>query len=226
VFVQEAEARATALKFSVNPNSSLNVKPTELLAALQTNTVQMAVYPLTCAVTTVPEFSLAGLPGLVPDLDAAHALKGSEIHGMLQSLAEVNGIRILTWWWAPGGLFAKNRQISDPASVRGLRMRAADPLFELMLKEAGASVTSMPSTNIYAAMQSNSLGAFGTTYEAFMSLRLSEQAKFATVGTSLFMGFCPLVMSLTTSNTLTPDQKTALEEAAVIAHPCVGVTHQ
>jgi TRAP-type transport system periplasmic protein len=217
VFVQEVEARAKGLKFSVYPNSSLNVKPTELLAALQINTVGMAVYPLTYGVTKVPEFSLAGLPGLVPDLDAAHALKGSEIHSMLQSLAEVNGIRILTWWWAPGGLFAKNRQISDPASVRGLRMRAADPLFELMLKGAGAYVTNMPSTDIYAAMQSNTLDAIGTTYEAFMSLRLSEQAKFATVGTSLFMGFCPLVISLKTWNTLTPDQKTAVEEAAAIS---------
>jgi TRAP-type C4-dicarboxylate transport system substrate-binding protein len=51
-----------------------------------------------------------------------------------------------------------------------------------------------------------------------MSLRLSEQAKFATVGTSLFMGFCPLVMSLKTWNTLTSDQKTAVEEAAAISN--------
>jgi TRAP-type transport system periplasmic protein len=217
VFVQEAEARAKDLRFRVYANSSLNIKPTEVLIALQTNALSMAVYPLTCAVNKVPEFSLAGLPGLVPDLDAAHTLKGSEIHTMLQSLAEANGIHIVTWWWAPGGLFAKSRPISDPASVRGLRMRGADPLFELMLKEAGASVTNMPSTDIYAAMQSNTLDAIGTTYEAFVSLRLADQAKFATVGASLFMGFCPLVMSLKMWNALTPDQKVAVEEAAAIS---------
>ena len=211
VFVQEVEARANGLKFRIYPNSSLNVKPAELLAALQTNTVAMAVYPLTYGVTKVPEFSLAGLPGLVPDLDAAHALKGCEIHSMLQSLAEANGIRIVTWWWSPGGLFAKNRQISDPASVRGLRMRAADPLFELMLKGAGASVTNMPSTDIYAAMQSNTLDAIGTTYEAFMSLRLSEQAKFATVSTSLH-GVCPLVMSLKTWTRSHPTRRPRLRK--------------
>jgi TRAP-type C4-dicarboxylate transport system substrate-binding protein len=217
VFVQEVEARAHDLKFRIYPNSSLNFKPTELLAALQSNAVTLAVYPLTYAVGEVPEFSLDGLPGLVPDLDAARALKGSEIHGMLQSLAEANGIRILTWWWAPGGLFAKKLPITDPASVRGLRMRAADPLFELMLKEAGASVANMPSTDIYAAMRSNKLDAIGTTYEAFVSLRLSEQAKFATIGTSLFMGFCPLVISLKAWNMLTPEQKFAVEESAAIS---------
>src|SRR5262249_32962632 len=138
VFVQEVEARATGLKFRIYPNSSLNIKPTEVLAALQSNTLEMAVYPLVYGVDKVPEFSLAGLPGLVPDLNAAHALKGSEIHATLQSLAEANGIHIVTWWWAPGGLFSKNRPITGPASVRGLKMRAGDAMFEVMLREAGA----------------------------------------------------------------------------------------
>jgi TRAP-type C4-dicarboxylate transport system substrate-binding protein len=86
-----------------------------------------------------------------------------------------------------------------------------------MLKEAGASVMNMPSTDIYSAMQSGQLDAIGTTYEAFMSLRLYEQAKFATIGSSLFMGFCPLVMSLSTWNKLTSEQRAAFEEAATIS---------
>ena len=217
VFVQEVEARAAGLKFRIYPNSSLKLKPTEVLAALQNNTLEMAVHPLVYNIDKVPEFSLAGLPGLVPDLNAAHVLKGSEIHATLQSLAEANGFHIVTWWWAPGGLFSKSRPITGPASVQGLRMRGADPLFEFMLKEAGASISSMPSTDLYAAMQSGQLDAIGTTYEAFMSLRLAEQARFATVGTSLFMGFCPLVMSLGTWNKLTPEQKAAIEQAATIA---------
>lgn len=168
--MQEAEARAKALKFRIYPNSSLNIKPGELLNAMQNSTLEMAVYPLVYAVGKVREFSLAGLRGFVPNLEAAQALKGSEIYTTLQSIAEANGIRILTWWWAPGGFLAKNREISDPKSVQGLKMRAAEPLFELMLKDAGASVTNMPSTEIYAAMQSGSLDAILTTYQTFVSL--------------------------------------------------------
>jgi TRAP-type C4-dicarboxylate transport system substrate-binding protein len=217
VCAQEAEARAEGLKFRVYPNSSLQIKPTQLLAALQSNALAMAVYPLTYGVGEVPEFSLAGLPGLVPDLDAAHALRGSELHTQLQALAQANGIRILTWWWAPGGFFSKNRPIADPGSVRGLRMRGGDPLFEQMLTAAGAAVTNMPSTDIYAALQSDRLDAIATTYEAFVSLRLAEQTKFATVGSSLFMGFCPLVVSLKTWDALSPEQRTAIEKAAAIS---------
>jgi TRAP-type transport system periplasmic protein len=217
VFVQEVESRVKGLKFRVYPNSSL-MGPNDQLAALQNNTLEMAVFPLSYAVSKVREFSLARLPGLVPNLQAAQALKGSEIHATLQSIAAANGIRIVTWWWAPGGFFAKNREITDPSSVRGLKMRGAEPLFEQMLKEAGASIASMPSTDVQAAMKAGALDAIGTTYEAFMSLRLYEQVKFATIGSpNLFMGFSPLMMSLASWNKLTPEQRAAIEEAAEIS---------
>src|SRR5215468_7641094 len=83
VFVQEVEARAKDLKFRIFAKSSLNIQPPEVLRALRDNRLQMAIYPLTYAVGEVPEFSLAGLPGLVPDLDAARALKSSAIHDTL-----------------------------------------------------------------------------------------------------------------------------------------------
>jgi TRAP-type C4-dicarboxylate transport system substrate-binding protein len=218
IFAQEAEMRAHGLKFRVYPNSSLNIKPRDQLDALQSGKLEMAVYPLVYAVSKVPEFSLAGLPGIVPNLAASQALKSSEIFAMLQSIAEDNGIRLLALFWNPGGFLARSREISVPKSVEGLRMRVSDPLFGLMLKQAGATVTTMPSNEIYAGMQSGSLDAIVTTYETILSQKIYEQAKFATVGSpSLFMGFSPLVMAQSTWKRLTPEQQTAVEEAAVIA---------
>ncbi|HEU4381740.1 MAG TPA: hypothetical protein VFR73_24470, partial [Hyphomicrobiaceae bacterium] len=66
-------------------------------------------------------------------------------------------------------------------------------------------------------MRSDKLDAVITTYESFMSLGLAEHAKFATIGSSLFMDFCPLVMSLTAWKKLTPEQRKAFEEAAAIS---------
>src|SRR5262245_33442524 len=191
VFAQEVEARAKGLKLRAYPNSSLNISPTEILDALQSNALDMAVYPLTYAVTKAPEFSLSGLPGLVPDLEAAQALKGSEIHAMLQSLAEAHGIRILTWWWAPGGLFAQSKVISDPTSVRGLKMRGADPLFELMLKEAGASVANMPSTDVYPRVQGMSVYCLAHPLQILFLLALFRAAKFCKLWHSRFNGLLP-----------------------------------
>jgi TRAP-type C4-dicarboxylate transport system substrate-binding protein len=214
VFAQEVEVR-TSMKLRIEANASL--KPAELLTALQARRLEMAVFPLSYAVAKVPEFSLAGLPGLVPDLDAARELKGSQMHVTLQTLAEAKGIRILTWWWVPGGFFTKDMQIFGPTSVLRLRMQAASPLFERTLKAAGATVVDLPMTEVAAAMQSDKLDAVVTTYETFMSLRLAGQAKFATIGSSLFMDFCPLVMSLDAWKKLTPEQKKAFQEAADIS---------
>ena len=117
IFAQEAELRAPGLKFRIYPNSSLNIKPRDVLDALQGEKLEMAVYPLVLGVAKVPEFSLAGLPGLVPDFAAAQTLKSSEVYDMLRSIAEENGIRILALLWNPGGFLSKSRAISDPKSV-------------------------------------------------------------------------------------------------------------
>jgi TRAP-type C4-dicarboxylate transport system substrate-binding protein len=218
IFAQEAEMRTRGLKFRIYPNSSFNIKPRELLDALQNEKLEMAIFPLVYAAPKVPEFSLAGLPGIVPNSAAAKALKSSEVFTMLQSIGEENGIRILALFWNPGGFLTKSREISEPKSVEGLRMRVSDPLFGLMLKHVGASATMMPSNEIYGAMQSGSLDGVVTTYETILSLKIFEQAKFATVGgPALFMGFSPLIMSLGTWKRLTPEQQAAVEEAAAIS---------
>ena len=217
VFVREVEKRTRELSLRVYPNSSLNIKPNDLLEALQGELVEMAIYPLVYAVSKAPEFSVAGLPALIPNVAAAHALKSSAIFLMLQSLAKDNGFRILALLWNPGGFLTKHREITGPTSVQGLRMRVSEPLFGLMLKHAGASVKTMPSNEIVAALQSGSLDSVVTTYETMMSLKLYELARFATVGSpSVFMGFSPLVISLSTWRRLTVEQQAIFEEAAAI----------
>jgi TRAP-type transport system periplasmic protein len=218
VFVGEVEKRTRELSLRVYPSSSLNIKPSDLFVALQDGSVEMAIYPLVYAASKVPEFSLAGLPALVPNVEAAHALKSSAIFLMLQSLAEDNGFRILALLWNPGGFLGKQREISGPASVHGLRIRVSEPLFGVMLKDAGASVTTMPSNEILGALQSGSLDSVVTTYETMLSLKIYEVAKFATIGSpSVFMGFSPLVVSLSTWQKLTPEQQAIFDEAAAIA---------
>jgi TRAP-type transport system periplasmic protein len=224
IFAQEVEVRYPALKVRVTPGSPL--KPAEMLAALQTGKLEMAVFPLSYAGAKVPEFALAGLPGLVPDLDAARELKGSSMHVTLQALAQAQGIRLLTWWWVPGGFFTKDVQVFGPSSVRGVRMHATNPLFERTLKAAGASVISVPSADLAAAMRADKLDAVVTTYESFMSLRLAEQAKFATIGSSLFMDFCPLVVSVAAWKKLTPQQQKVFEEAAAISDAYFDATQR
>lgn len=216
VFVEEVNKRDPSLKFRIYPSGSLNIKPVAQLDAMQQGTLEMAVYTMSYAVGKIPEFSIVIMPGTINSLDYAMKLKGSKFHERLEQIAEENGIRIITWWWTPGGFATKDRPIGGPETVKGLSMRAADPTFEAMLKAAGASVHNMPSTEIYPALQSGVLNGTLTSAETFVSMRLYEQTKFATVGGdyTLWMLLQPLVMSKQHWDKLTPAQKKAFQEAA------------
>jgi TRAP-type C4-dicarboxylate transport system substrate-binding protein len=216
VFVKEVNARDPSLKFRIYPAQSLGIKPVAQLDALQNGTLEMAVFPMSYAVGKAQEFSIIIMPGTVPTLEHAMKLRGTPFQKKLQDLAHANGIHIVTWWWTPGAFAAKEREITGPKSVEGLKMRAADPTFESMLKAAGASVISIPSTEIYPSLQSGVLSGTLTSAETFVSMRLYEQTKFATTPGkyALWMLLQPLVMSKQHWDKLTPAQQKIFEEAA------------
>jgi len=216
LFVQEVNKRDPSLKFRIFPASSLNIKPVAQLDALQNGTLEMAVFPMSYAVGKAKEFSIIIMPGTVPTLAHAMKLRGTPFQAKFNELAEQHGVRVITWWWTPGAFATKDREITGPKSVDGLKMRAADPTFESMLKAAGASVVSMPSTEIYPSLQSGVLNGTLTSAETFVSMRLYEQTKYATVPSqrALWMLLQPLVMSKQHWDKLTPAQKKIFEEAA------------
>ncbi|MEP6607723.1 MAG: TRAP transporter substrate-binding protein DctP [Burkholderiaceae bacterium] len=216
VFVKEVNALDPNLKFRIYPSQSLGIKPVAQLDALQNGTLEMAVFPMSYAVGKAQEFSITIMPGTIPTLDHAMKLKGTPFHKKLQDLAHANGIHIVTWWWTPGAFASKNREITMPKSVDGLKMRAADPTFEAMLRAAGASVSNMASTEIYPALQSGVLDGALTSAETFVSMRLYEQTKFTTTPGqyALWMLLQPLVMSKQHWDKLTPAQQKIFEQAA------------
>jgi len=216
VFVKEVNARDPNIKFRIYPASSLNIKPVAQLDALQNGTLEMAVFPMSYAVGKAAEFSIIIMPGTVPTLEHAMKLRGTAFQQKFNELSDKHGIRVITWWWTPGAFATKDREITGPKSVDGLKMRAADPTFESMLKAAGASVVSMASTEIYPALQSGVLNGTLTSAETFVSMRLYEQTKYATVPSkySLWMLLQPLVMSKQHYDKLTPQQKKIFEQAA------------
>jgi TRAP-type C4-dicarboxylate transport system substrate-binding protein len=67
----------------------------------------------------------------------------------------------------------------------------------MILKEAGASVVSLPSNEIYAAMQTGAMDAAMTSSTSFISFRLEEVAKALTTGRAgaYWFMFEPLMMS-------------------------------
>lgn len=219
LFAEEVTKRDPSITFRIYPGRSLIASPTKQIDALQDGTVEMSVYPLVYAAGKVPDFSITLMPGAFASIDEAVKLKNSPFYDKLQDIAMENGIRVMTWWWTPGGFATKDREVAGPDSVRGLKMRAADPYMEKVLQAMGASVVSMPSTEIYPAVQSGVLDGLMTSAESFISMRIYEQTRHATLGGdyTLFLLLQPLVMSRQHWEKLTDEQKKIFEEAATIS---------
>jgi TRAP-type C4-dicarboxylate transport system substrate-binding protein len=97
-----------------------------------------------------------------------------------------------------------------PEDVTGLKIRAAGKMFERMLHEGcGAAITSMPSSEIYFALQTGVLDACMTSSSSFESYRLYEQVKYYTSPrkTTTWYMFEPFVISMITWKRLSPENQ-------------------
>jgi len=91
----------------------------------------------------------------------------------------------------------------------------------MMLKTAGAIVLSLPSDEIYAAMQTGSLDAAVTSSTSLISFRLQEVSKNVTTGRhgSFWFMLEPLLMSKIVYDGLTPEQQRAITEVGTSLEP-------
>jgi TRAP-type C4-dicarboxylate transport system substrate-binding protein len=217
IFAEEAGLRSPELNFRIYPQLSLGLSRDEQLEALQSGKLDLAVLPLVFSMKKIPEFSLALLPGLIPNLATARALKGSEVHAKLQEVAAANGLRIITWWWMRGGFATTSKEVTTPLSVKGLKLQTCG-LAGMLLTGAGAQLADEPWEEISLRMEMGALDGVAVPYEDFLRMRLHKYAKFGTFGgPSILTCFSPMIMSKKTWDRLTREQKQSIEEAAEVS---------
>ena len=197
----------------VYPAKSL-YKPKAQWDAMRQGALDMSVFPLDYASGKVPQLSITLMPCSVSSMEQAMSWRDKPIGKRLAQILEENGVKILVWAWLDGGIGSTVRQIRVPSDVKGLKMRAAGKKFEYMLREAGASITSMPSSELYQALSTGVLNACLTSTASFVSYRLYEQLKYMNAPQDYAIWYMaePLVMSMKTWNRLTPEQQRVFEE--------------
>jgi len=214
-FAAELKRRSPELRIMTHPQLSIGLTRDEQLTALQSGKLAFAVLPFFVASKTIPEFSLALLPGLVPDLAVARTLKNSLIHAEMQKIAAANGLRIVTWWWMRGGFALTAPRPITAEFVSGLTLQSCGLMQELLLN-AGAHLGDEPASEVPMLLDMGELDGVAMPYEEFLALRLHEHTKFATFGgPSLITCFSPMLMSKKVWDSLSAEQRLATEDAAV-----------
>ncbi len=203
------------IKFRYYPAKSL-FKPKEQWDAMRKGALDMAVFPLDYASGKVPQLSITLMPCAVSSIEEGSSWRNKPIGKKVEGLMEKSGVKNLIWAWFDGGIGSNVRQIKVPADVKGTKLRAAGKKFEYMMQQAGASVTSMPSSEAYHALATGVLDTMLTSSASFVSYRLYEVLKYLNVPRDYSIWYMAenLCLSMKTWNRLTPEQQKIFQEVA------------
>ena len=203
------------LEIRVYPGEAL-YKARDQWPAMVRGRLDITVLPLDYMSGRHPQFSATLMPGLVKDHDHARRLNDSPFMAEIKRIMDEVGVIVLADAWVSGGFASSENCILAPEDIAGQVTRAAGPAFERMLAGAGASIASMPSSEIYTAMQTGVLDAANTSSASFMSFRLHEQAVCYTGpgDSALWFMYEPILMSKRSWERLDAAQQAALGAAA------------
>lgn len=218
IVADEVASAGVDLEITIFPSKSL-FKPREQYRPLSRGQLDMTVFPLSYAGGQQPAFNLTLMPGLVKNHDHAARLSQSPFMEALEAKMAEDDVMVLVHGYLAGGFVGKDTCITHPDDVAGLQTRAAGKSFEQMLVGAGASITSMASSEIYSAMQTGVLDAANTSSSSFVSYRIFEQVACYTPASDIALWFLyqPLLMNKSTFEGLSEEQQTALLAAAEVA---------
>jgi TRAP-type C4-dicarboxylate transport system substrate-binding protein len=211
-FGMEVEKRTKgALKFQVYPGSSL-MKTNAQFSALRKGALDLSLYPIPYAGGEVAELNIGLMPGLVTSYEQAASWKNAEIGKAMTELLAEKGIVIVSWVWQAGGVASRTAPLVNPEDAKGLKVRGGSREMDMILKAAGAAVLSLPSNEIYAAMQTGAADAAMTSSTSLISFRLEEVSKHLTSGRGKAYWFMlePLLMARSVFDKLPKDQQAAI----------------
>ncbi len=214
LMAREVKAANVGLELKVFPGQSL-FKAKEQWGALVKGRLDMTSLPLDYASGRHAEFASTLMPGLVRNHERAQRLNDSEYMSMIHAVINKGGARVLANAWLSGAFASKQQCITSPESAKGQIMRAAGPAFGDMLASAGASIASMPSSEIYTGLQTGVLDGANTSSGSFVSYRLYEQVTCLTApgDNALWFMYEPILISEKSWKKLNSDQQQALIDA-------------
>jgi len=214
IIAREAKAAGVDLDVQVYPGASL-FKPDQQWNALVNGQLDISSFPLDYASGKERAFGATLMPGLVRSHDRAQRLNDSKFMKEIRGKIEKDGVIVLSDAWLAGAVASKKSCIRTPADIKGQKIRSAGPTFAAMWEAAGASIVSIPSNEVYNALQTGVADGTDTSSGSFVSFRLYEQVKCVTApgDNALWFMYEPVLMSKKSFDRLDKKQQEVLLKA-------------
>jgi len=214
IIARDAKAAGVDLDIQVYPGAAL-FKPNEQWNALVNGQLDISSFPLDYASGKERAFGATLMPGLVRSHDRAARINDSKFMKDIRTKIEKAGVIVLSDAWLAGAVASKKSCIRTPADIKGVKIRSAGPTFASMWQAAGASIVSIPSNEVYNALQTGVAEATDTSSGSFVSFRIYEQVKCLTApgDNALWFMYEPVLMSKKSFDKLDKKQQDVLLKA-------------
>jgi TRAP-type C4-dicarboxylate transport system substrate-binding protein len=208
------KATGGELEFQIYPGSSM-MKTNAQFSALRKGALDLSLFPISYAGGEVKELNIGLMPALVSSYEEGARWKTAKVGQELSRILSEKGVVIISWVWQAGGLASRGDPIVDPEDAKGKKIRGGSREMDLMLNKAGAAVVTLPSSEIYVAMQTGAIDAALTSSTSLISFRLEEVSKSLTAGRGKSYWFMlePLIMSKIVFDGLPKNQQDAIMTA-------------
>jgi len=214
IIAKDAKAANVGLDIQVYPGASL-FKPNDQWNAMVNGQLDISSFPLDYASGKIGAFSATLMPALVRNHDRAQRLNSSPFMKEIKAKIDKAGVVVLADAWLAGAIASKKGCIRKPDDIKGLKVRSAGPTFAAMWQQAGASIVSIPSNEVYNALQTGVADATDTSTGSFVSFRIYEQVKCITApgDNALWFMYEPVLMSKKSFDKLNKQQQDVLMKA-------------
>jgi TRAP-type C4-dicarboxylate transport system substrate-binding protein len=214
IIAKEMKAANVGVDIQVYPGASL-FKANDQWNAMVNGQLDISSFPLDYASGKVRAFGATLMPGLVRNHERAAKLNNSQFMKDIKAQINKSGVVVLADAWLAGAVASKKSCIRKPADIKGLKIRSAGPTFAQMWQAAGASIVSIPSNEVYNALQTGVADATDTSAGSFVSFRIYEQVKCITApgDNALWFMYEPVLMSKKSFDKLNKKQQDALMAA-------------
>lgn len=209
---QVAKATNGEVVIEVYPNQQL-FKAQAQLDAVARDRLDMAVYPLPWMSGRAPITEIGAMPGLVTSPLEGPEWRNREIWPLLQAEVASTGVVLAGAGWSMATIGSTAKPIVLPADLAGQKVRGLGKATETMMADLGATITSVPASEIYQSLQTGVLTGVLTIYASFDGYNLQEVLDHLLVGPGFVGAMHSIIVSPKLEQKLGAEHYQALMQA-------------
>lgn len=163
------------------PNASLLPSKQEVTAAMR-GQVEVILPFLSYYESVSPSVKVFTMPMLFGDYESLAKAWNGKIGDKVRAELDALGLKTLAFWYeTPTHLFTTEKEVTNLDELQGLKIRTyPSALLESTLTNLGAVATVIPGSEVYLALQNNTVDGAITTPSFAASLKLTEVLKTMT----------------------------------------------